>query len=318
VQFLGVQTLTTGVIRAWSSYGAPGAAARLSLMLMGAAILMMWLERASRRDRRFGGGSARFRTLEPRPLSGFGALSASLYCATLLGLALALPAAWLAIKAAAALPDIDRFLRAATHSMTLATAGAAITVALAGVLALAARRARLSARLVSLGYATPGAVMAIGLLAPAALIWRTTPGAVSSLAIGAALLIYAYAARLMAAALEPLDAGLSQVTPSMERAARTLGETEPGTLWRIHTPLARGAALTALLLVFVDILKELPATVILRPFNLDTLAVMAHAYAADERLTQAAWPSLMLVVLAAGPVAYISRKIARSRPGARP
>jgi len=315
VQFLGVQTLTTGVVRAWSAYGAPGAAARLSLMLMGAAIVLLWMERLGRRGRSYAGGSVRWRALEPKPLSKGAGIAATAYCAVLLGAALLLPAAWLVIKAMATTPDFARFARASTHSMSLAVAGALVTVALAAVLAFAARYASLAPRLVSLGYATPGAVMAIGLLAPAGVVWRTVPGATSSLAVGATLLIYAYAARLIAAALEPLDAGLARVTPSMERAARTLGETEPGALRRVHAPLASGAVLTALLLVFVDILKELPATVILRPFNLDTLAVMAHAYAADERIAQAAWPALMLVVLAAGPVALISRRIARSRPG---
>ncbi len=315
VSFLGVQTLTTGVVRAWASYGSVGAAARLSLILMVAAAALLWLERLGRRGA-FGGGSARWRALEPKPLPAAAGWAACLYCTALLIFSLALPTAWLALKAVAGAPDLERLGRAASHSMALALGGAAITVALAAMLALSARQARFLPRLVSLGYATPGAVMAIGLLAPAGAIWRVAPWAASSFAVGVALLLYAYAARLIAAALEPIDAGLTRVTPSMERAARTLGETESTTLLRVHAPLVGGATLAALLMVFVDILKELPATVILRPFNLDTLAVMAHAYASDERISQAAWPSLMLLALAAGPVALISRRIARSRPGA--
>jgi iron(III) transport system permease protein len=121
----------------------------------------------------------------------------------------------------------------------------------------------------------------------------------------------------MAAALEPIEAGLARVTPSMDRAARTLGETEGGALRRVHAPIARGALLTAALLVLVDVLKELPATLILRPFDFDTLAVLANNYAADERLGQAAWPALLVVALALGPVLVLSRQVAASRPGAR-
>ena len=132
------------------------------------------------------------------------------------------------------------------------------------------------------------------------------------------LLLFAYAARLMASALEPIDAGLTRITPSMDLAARTLGETQTGALRRVHVPIARGALFTAALLVFVDVLKELPATLILRPFDFDTLAVLADNYAADERLGAAAWPALLIVLLAAAPVAILSRAVAASRPGGRP
>jgi iron(III) transport system permease protein len=157
--------------------------------------------------------------------------------------------------------------------------------------------------------------MAIGLLAPAAIIWRMTPGA-SGFAVGIGLLVYAYAARLMAAALEPIDAGLSKVTARMAWASRTLGRGPAATAWKVQLPVARGALLTAGLVVFIDVLKELPATLILRPFNFDTLAVIASNYALDERLPQAGWPSLLIVFLALPAVVWLSRKIAMSRPGA--
>lgn len=204
------------------------------------------------------------------------------------------------------------------HLLGMAGAGTAVTLALAVAIAFGARgRTAWPARVASLGYATPGAVMAIGLLAPAALIWRTAGAPAAGVIAGLVLLLYAYAARLTAAALGPIDAGLTRVTPSMDRAARTLGETEAGALRRVHAPVARGALWTAALLVFVDVLKELPATLILRPFNFDTLAVAASNYASDERLAQAAWPALLLVALAVGPVLFLSRRIARSRPGGR-
>lgn len=314
VTYLGVQTLTTGVVRAFASYGSPEAAARLALALLGAAALMLWLERRGRSGQAYAARSGR--SLTPAPMRGVAAWGATAFCTALLLAALVIPAAWLAVRAGQAAPDLSRLGRAAATSLGMALLGTAVTVALAVAIAFGARgRSAWPARLASLGYATPGAVMAIGLLSPAALVWRTAGPSAAGVVTGLVLLLYAYAARLTAAALEPIDAGLTRVTPSMERAARTLGETEAGALRRVHAPIARGALWTAALLVFVDVLKELPATLILRPFNFDTLAVTASNYASDERLAQAAWPALLLLALAIGPVVFLSRRIAGSRPG---
>ena len=315
VTHLGVQTLTTGVVRAYVSYGSAEAAARLSLALLSAAAILLWIERLGRSGRAYSSGARAARALVRTPLPAPAAWGATAFCGALLVAALVLPAAWLAVRAGQAVPDWARLGRAAGVSLGLAAAGTAVTLALALAIALGARRNAWPARLASLGYATPGAVMAIGLLAPAALLWRTV-GAPAGAASALGLLLYAYAARLTAAALEPLDAGLTRVTPSMERAARTLGETEAGALGRVHLPLAKGALSTAALLVLVDVLKELPATLMLRPFDFDTLAVAAANYAADERLANAAWPALLIVLLAVGPVMFLSHRVARSRPGA--
>lgn len=316
VQFLGVQTLTTGVVRAWSAFGAPGSAARIALILMAAAAVLLWVERLNRAGQGYGAASARWRELQPQPLTGARGWAATGFCLALLTAGLLLPGGWLAYRALSILPDPERLARAASASIGLAAAGATVTVGLATLLALAARRAPLLARLASLGYATPGAVMAVGLLAPAGWLWRGAEGAASAAGVALGLLVLAYAARLMAAALEPIDAGLSRVTPAMERAARTLGESEGGAYRRVHIPLAKGALLTAAMLVTVDVLKELPATLILRPFDFDTLAVLADNYAADERLAQAAWPALLIVLIALPAVLLLNRRIARSRPGA--
>lgn len=312
VSFLGVQTLTTGVVRAWSVFGAPGSAARLALILLFAAAVLLWVERLHRKGESYGAQSARWRTLTEVPLTGASGWLATAFCTLLLTLGLLLPAGWLAVKALSYTPEFDRIARAAAVSFGLGLAGAVVTVTLAALIAFGARKGRLIQRVVSLGYATPGAVMAVGLLAPAGLLWSVASGVVA----GLALLIFAYAARLMAAALEPIDAGIARVTPSMDRAARTLGEDEAGAVRRVHVPLARGALWTAALLVFVDVLKELPATLILRPFNFDTLAVLADRYASDERLAEAAWPSLLIVLAAAPAVVFLSRKVMKSRPGA--
>jgi len=318
VNFLSVQTLTTGVVRAWSAFGAPGSAARLSLLLLGAAAILLWLERQGRQGQSYGAASARWRTLTDVPLTGVRGWAAFGYCSLLLGLALVVPASWLAIKGLEATPDMSRLLRAGTVSFALATAGGLLTVGLAGLIAFGARDGIWVKRIASLGYATPGAVMAVGLLAPASLIWRHSGALATAAGVSIALLLLAYSARLMASALGPIEAGLSRVTPSMDRAARTLGETEGGALRRVHAPLTKAALWTAGILVFVDILKELPATLILRPFDFDTLAVLADRYASDERLAEAAWPALLIVLVAALPTALLSDRVMRSRPGGAP
>ncbi len=313
VQFLSVQTLTTGVVRAWSVYGSTVSAARFALPLLAVAAFLLWMERQGRKGVAHEGGRARWRPLDAKPLAGGASLCAAGFCALLLLAGLLLPVGWLLWSALDMQPDWPRLARAATHSLSLGLGGAFVTVVLATMLALGGRRWPIGTRLAGLGYATPGAVMAIGLLAPAGVIWSLFPGSGTVIAI--ALLIYAYAARLMAAALEPIDAGLTRVTPSMIQAARTLGRGEAGTAIAVELPVARGAMLTAALIVYIDVLKELPATLILRPFNFDTLAVIANNYALDERLGQAGPPSIMIVALSLPAVIWLTRKIALSRPG---
>lgn len=315
VQFLSVQTLTTGVVRAWFVYGSLASAAQFALPLLGAAALLLWIERAGRRGRAYGTGGARWRPLPVTELKGLRAAAATGYCLLLLGLGLLLPAGWLAWSSMDVSPEWPRLMTAARNSLGLGVGGAVVTVLLATALALASRRFPLTARLASLGYSTPGAVMAIGLLVPAGWLWSMVPGGSANVAAGILLLLYAYAARLMAAALEPVDAGLSRVTQSMIHAARSLGAGETGAALRVQLPIAAPALFTAGLVVLIDVLKELPATLILRPFNFDTLAVIADNYARDERLANAGWPSLMLVGLALPPVLWLSRKVANARPG---
>jgi iron(III) transport system permease protein len=314
VQFLAVQTLTTGVVRAWTVFGSVAGAARIALPLLAVAFLLLWLERRSRRGRSHDIARVQWRSIPVETLRGGKAAAATLYCLALLTAGLLLPFAWLLANSIGRAPELARLGAAALHSISLAAAGAVVTTILAAALALGAARAPIAARVASLGYVTPGAVMAIGLLAPAALVWQIAPAALAFW-VGIGLLIYAYAARLMAAALEPIDAGLGRVTPSMVWAGRTLGRSEGGAALSVQLPIVRGALLTAALIVFVDILKELPATLILRPFNFDTLAVIANNYALDERLGQAGWPSLAIIALALGPVAWLSHRIAASRPG---
>lgn len=310
VQFMGVQTLTTGVVRAWFVLGSVEIAARLALPLLALAAVLLWIERHGRVGRYAESARAQSRPVTPVRLRGPAAALATLFCTALVSLGLILPLAWLAWAAIDIPPETGRLFRAALNTAGIGLAGAVATLILAMAVALGAARIPVTARLASLGYATPGAVMAIGLLVPASIVWT---GMAGSTVAGLGLLVFAYAARLMAAALEPLDAGLQRVTPTMLQAARALGQGELGTAARVQIPMIAGTTLTAALIVFVDILKELPATLILRPFNFDTLAVMADNYARDERLGNAGWPVLAIVALTLPATWWLTARVSRAR-----
>ena len=185
---------------------------------------------------------------------------------------------------------------------------------------------RTAGRLANLGYAVPGSVIAIGILMPLGIFdnavddfFQRTFGISTGLLVtgSVAALVFAYVVRFMAVALTTVEASLSNIPQSMEAAARTLGETQFGTLRRVHLPLLSGGMITAGLMIFVDVMKELPATLILRPFNYDTLAVQAYRLASDERLAQASTPSLILVLAGLIPVIILSRRIVTTRAGRR-
>jgi iron(III) transport system permease protein len=188
------------------------------------------------------------------------------------------------------------------------------------------RLSSLANRLVSLGYAVPGAVIAVGVLIPLAVFdnaldaWMRAGFGISTglLLTGTiAALVYAYLVRFLAVSLNTVDSSLAKVRPSMDDAARSLGQGPTGTLVRVHAPLIWGSLLTAGLLVFVDVMKELPATLVMRPFNFDTLAVQAYNFASDERLTEASTASLVIVAVGIAPLILLSRTIARARPGTK-
>jgi iron(III) transport system permease protein len=213
-----------------------------------------------------------------------------------------------------------------TNSFSLAAMTALIAVLFALTMAYAARTSRSRAvavvnRFVSLGYAVPGAVIAIGVLVPLGRLdnllanWleQTFAVKVGLLLTGTVTaLIYAYLVRLLAVALQTTEAGLAKITPSMEDASRSLGASSTRTLLQVHAPLLAPTLATAALLVFVDVLKELPATFALRPFNFDTLAIEAYNLAKDERLAEAGIPSLVIVAAGLVPVILVSRRLVRS------
>jgi len=332
VAFFGVQTFTTGIVRAWTSFGDRTAAAQLSSALLCFVFVVLVLERTSRAKARFHHTSVRYRHLPSRRLAGARAAAAFIACAVPVMLGFLLPAAVL-IDQARAVVDRELVARAAElagNSFTLGGVTAMLAVALAVVMAYAARISaspltRTANRIASMGYAIPGTVLAVGVLAPIALADRAlntaveaTFGVSSGLVLAGSLvtLIFAYLVRFLAVSIHIVEASLAKINPRTDDAARTLGQSAPKTLVRVHIPLMRASLLTAALLVFVDVVKELPATLLLRPFNFDTLAVQAYNFASDERLAEASVPSLMIVAVGILPVVLLSRTIAEARPGA--
>ena len=215
-----------------------------------------------------------------------------------------------------------RFVRLAANSAGLAAITELLAVAFALVLAYGARLSRspLAAavnRAAALGYAVPGAVIAIGVLIPVARLDNALAdaGIFSRVVLtgSIAVLVYAYLIRFLGVALQTVEAGLARVTPHMEDAARSLGMGAGATLARVHAPMLRSSLVTAALLVFVDVMKELPETFVMRPFNFDTLAVQAYNLATDERLAEASTASLAIVAVGLLPVIIASRRLVRDR-----
>jgi iron(III) transport system permease protein len=329
VSYFAVQTFTTGIYRAWFSLGDRTAAAQLAALLLGFVILLLALERYAQGRARFYNTTVRNRPLRGARLRGPQALAAWLVCMLPLFCGFLLPAGLLLRLV---LSDEEaqfgmRFIELSGNSFLLAGLSSLLAVALALLLAYGARLAKghLAAglnRLVGLGYAVPGSVIAVGVLIPVTRLdhwlaaqWQLATGDNPGLILtgGIAALIYAYLVRVLAVALQSVHTSLAKITPNMDAAARSLGLGQMATLRRVHLPMLRGSVLTAGLLVFVDVMKELPATLVMRPFNFDTLATQTYTLAADERLAEAAVPALAIVCVGLLPLVVLSRQITCSR-----
>jgi len=331
VSFFGVPTFTTGIVRAWFSMGDRVAAAQLASALLCFVLVVVLLERGSRGRARYYHTSGRYQHLPSYKLEGARAWVASSVCALPLVLGFILPAVILfgmAIEAGDAQFG-PRFLRLAGNSFILAAITAFAAILLAAVMAYSGRLSAgpltlVANRIVGMGYTVPGTVIAVGVLIPFALFdnfldaWmRKTFGISTGLLLTGtiAALVFAYLVRFLAVSINTVEASLGKIKPTIDDAARNLGLRPSGILVRIHAPLMWSSLLTAGLLVFVDVMKELPATLVMRPFNFDTLAVQAYNLASDERLTEASTASLAIVAIGILPVILLSRAIAKARPG---
>ncbi|MBI5166014.1 MAG: iron ABC transporter permease [Magnetospirillum sp.] len=324
VHYFAVDTFTTGIYRTWLGLGQPAVAAQLGAVLMLFVLALVLVERMSRGAARFHHTTGRYRQLPRLPLPPLGAAAALAFCALPLVLGFLLPAAVLAgwaVQAGWRRNLGGDFLHLAGNSLILAAVAGVVAALVALPLTYAqrlrpTRLVKACVRVAGLGYAVPGSVIAVGTLVPLTAIDRSLGALVLTGTIVA--LVYAYLVRFLAVSANAVEASLGKVTPSMEAAARTLGETALGTLRRVHLPLVRTSLLSAVLLVFVDVMKELPATLIMRPFNFDTLATRTFTLASDERLADAAAPALAIMLVGLLPVVLLSRAITRSRPGAQP
>ena len=314
MSYFGVQTMTTGIYRAWLGMGDRIAAVQLSAALLGVIFLLLMLEHVSRRQMRFAASGQRFRQIKPWRLRGKKAFWASTACAMPMLFGFVLPVVIMAYLALASGEGFQpRYWDWLGNTLFLSTLTALCAVILAVWLAYSARVSKgiwqaIANRMVSLGYAVPGAVLAVGiliLLAQLDIAWLLSGSIV--------ILVYAYLARFLSSGLQTVEAGLSKITPSMDASAMSLGSGRWELLRRIHLPLLRRSLLTAGLLVFVDVMKELPATLVLRPFNFDTLAVVTYQLAADERLAEAAWPALTIVLAGLIPVIVLSRAMSQDK-----
>ncbi|MEL7130352.1 MAG: iron ABC transporter permease [Pseudomonadota bacterium] len=315
--FLGVQTLTVGVFRAWSSFGDAAAGARLALVLVALTLALRWFERLQRGGAGYQASSARWRNLHRSKLPGWRGALATVACALVFCWGFAFPVArliWLSIAEADQTPPV---WDATWNSVILALSGAGAAFLVGLIIAIGARRGRLIGKVgqwvAASGYAMPGAVLALGgLYALSTLPIRMTASA------AILILVAVYVSRFAAAGTASIEAGLERAPASLGQAARSLGASGFQTAIRIDLPLVVPGTAAAMLILFVETLKELPATLMLRPFNWDTLAVRAYAYATDDRLSAAALPSLMITLCGLLPVMLLSWRLSASRPGQRP
>lgn len=328
MQHFGVDTFTTGIFRVWLADGSPAGAAKLAAVFLIFVFAILALERRSRGRAAFHHLSIRYRPLPGWRLTGWRAAFAVVFCATPVAFGFAAPAAallWWTWLSAAEVVNAD-FVRLLFTSVALAGSAALITVAVALFLAYAARRSasrvfRGLTRVAAIGYAVPGAVLAVGIVIPFAALDRQinafgaesfgwAPGLIFSGTVFA--LLFAYAVRFLAISYGAIDGGLSRITGHMDDAGRTLGVSATGVIRRIHAPMLRPSIAAAGLLIFVDVLKELPATLLLRPFGIDTLALRTYEYATDEQLVEASPSALAIVLAGILPVILLSRAMRRS------
>ncbi len=331
VEYFGVQTFTTGIYRAWFLRGSPETAAQLSSILMLFVLVVILLEQHSRRERRFASASDMLSPLRRTKLAGVAGWTAFVITLLPVIVGFAIPGSVLLNYTLEQGIGDSSFLTYAGNSLLIATLGALATIGAAAILAYGAHSSRhtvvrFAVRLSTMGYAIPGSVIAVGVLIPL----TTLDDAINRLtmeflgvSVGLVLtgslfaLVFAYMVRFLVIAFNTVDSGFTRLTPELNGAARTLGHGQWSVFLRIHAPLLRGSLFTGALLVFADIMKELPATLLVRPFNFETLATRVYRLASDERLAESAAPALLIVLVGLIPILILSRLTTRTRQSTR-
>lgn len=328
VDYFAVPTLAAGLFDVWLGMNNLGGAAQIACLILVFVMFLILLERFSRKHQKLYQPSAtRFRQLERTRLRGSANVAAFMLCLLPVLLGFIIPAGVL-LNYSIRYFDVSwtpEFRSIAANSLILSTLAASVAVCIAIFLSYSARINQsevlnVCKRLAGSSYALPGAVLAIGVIIPFTLFENTVDSMMRQyfgLSTGQILtggifsLVFAYAVRFMAVALGAVESSLEKITPSMDMAARSLGNKPRRMLWRVHIPLMRSGIVTALLVVFVDSMKELPATLILQPFNFDTLATYVYQFASDELIEESALAALMIVATGLIPVLLLSLTLDR-------
>ena len=319
VHYFGVHTFTTGIFTAWYSFGSPTSALKLSAILMLFVLVLIFSERWQRSNKKFtSSGSTGHKAVRKK-------VSPLIRVIIIVWMLLPFAAGFLfplLMQLHWLMQSWDTFFNrnfteVILNSSMLAVIASVAVVIMSLVISFSVRTwpVRINktlSRLATLGYAIPGAVVAVGILSlllqTGSLLGDTAGGIVRTLLTASwVALVYAYAVRFMAVGYNSIESGLEKIPVSMDESARSLGISNTKTLWKINLPLMRPAVWTGMLLVFIDVLKELPLTLILRPFNFDTLAIRAFEFASDERIAEAAPASIVLVLIGLLPVLLINK-----------
>ncbi|MBX2885847.1 MAG: iron ABC transporter permease [Granulosicoccus sp.] len=330
VSYFAVQTLTLGIYDVWLGMGNLGGGAQIAALLLLLVFLLLSAERSSRKTQMvYQHGGSRMRPLRRKKLRGYRSAATVLLCLTPIILGFFVPLIVLVRYSIIyfSVSWTPEFKLAAIHSLTLATAAAIIAVTVGVILSYSLRLQpnrflRRLTSLATLGYAVPGVVLALGIIIPFGWLDNTVDafareqfGFSTGLILSGTVfaLLFAYTVRFLAVAFGSVDASLRKISPSMDDAARSLGKKPFTILRQIHLPLMKGGLLTGVLIVFVDCMKELPATLLMRPFNYDTLATHVYQYASGELIEQSALGALLIVATGLLPVILLSKSIDRTR-----
>jgi len=330
VDYFGIQTFTTGIYRTWFGLGEPVAAAQLSGFLLLFILFLILLERWSRSRINYRqDGRGRYRQLNIYQLRSWKRWGAFAACLIPLVIGFLTPF-MLLVEMTISYFDVaidSRFFRFGLNTLLVGTTAGLVALLIALIMAYGLRlnptlTTRIATRIGSMGYAIPGSVIAVGILIPFGLFdnaldsWmRSTFGVSTGLILSGtvAALIFAYVVRFLAVSFTTVEASLTKITPSMDEAAEGMGYSFSKILRKVHMPMMSRSLFAAIMLVFVDVIKELPATLIVRPFNFDTLAVQVYRLASDERLAESSGAALAIVLVGIVPVIMLSRAMNRDR-----
>ena len=327
VEFFGVPTFTVGIYRAWFGLGSLAAASQLAVCLLGFTIVLILIEQLARKQRRYSYFHKNYRPVSPIKTRLGASILLMIGCWSVILIGFFIPVSLLLLMNFQVGDPLwgPRFISFSLNSFSLAAVSSTVIVVIALFLIYGRRlipslSLRFMTRLASLGYAIPGSVIAIGIVFFFAFFDQTLKtlmtqlfGLSSGLVISGTIvsLVFAYLIRFLAIAFNTIEAGVATINLNLDDVARTLGHSPFQRWYAIHLPLLRRYAFSAFMVVFVDIMKELPATLILRPFNFETLALRVYRLASDERLAEASTAALILVGLGIIPVLILSKAISR-------